>query len=445
MTPGRQLTPTLRLVRPLARGSMGSVWVADHLALGTQVAIKFMAPAYAQEPEFVARFRREVTAVAELKSPHAAQMIDHGVTDEGAPYIAMELLEGETLGTRLRRLGTLPPGEVARVVTQAAKALGRAHHLGIVHRDIKPENLFLIDVEGEPFVKVLDFGVAKRLSHGDLGITSTEAVLGTPLYMSPEQLLSSKHVDHRADLWALSVVAYQALTGKLPFAGETLGALSMAVHLAKLTPPSALRPGLPAAIDAWATRALARDPAERFGSAKELADALELAAAGTPPSAPAQVEGEAQGATPALRESGAEGPSGSGVSAQTALGPPATSRRRRWTPVAIIAGVLAGLAVVGGALAAMRWGAGEEPTKAPAAVAPAAEAEPRGPAATPVPPSKVAPPASAGTPVASASTPPAEDAAARPAANAPQPKKPAESAPAKTAPTKRPVPKDEVF
>ncbi|XYH92759.1 serine/threonine-protein kinase [Sorangium sp. So ce1128] len=283
MNPGQQVTSTLRLSRQLGKGAMGSVWVADHLALGTQVAVKFMSPAYAEQSGFVERFRREAMAAAQIKSPHVAQVFDHGVTTDGVPYIVMELLEGEDLKRRMQRLGALPPLEVTTIVSQTAKALGRAHQLGIVHRDIKPDNIFLLDVEGELFVKVVDFGVAKRVQgapQGELGMTSTGSVLGTPLYMSPEQLLSAKHVDQRADLWGLAVVAYHALTGQVPFRGETLGALSVVLHTGIFTPPSALRPELSPAIDAWMKRALALDPAARFASARQMAEALEHAVLG---------------------------------------------------------------------------------------------------------------------------------------------------------------------
>ncbi|WP_437302198.1 protein kinase domain-containing protein [Sorangium sp. So ce388] len=283
MNPGQQVTSTLRLARQLGKGAMGSVWVADHLTLGTQVAVKFMSPAYAEQSGFVERFRREAMAAAQIKSPHVAQVFDHGVTADGVPYIVMELLEGEDMKSRMQRLGALPPIEVTGIVSQTAKALGRAHQLGIVHRDIKPDNIFLLDVEGELFVKVVDFGVAKRVQgapQGDLGMTSTGSVLGTPLYMSPEQLLSAKHVDLRADLWGLAVVAYHALTGQVPFRGETLGALSVVLHTGIFTPPSALRPELSPAIDAWMKRALALDPAARFASARQMAEALEHAVLG---------------------------------------------------------------------------------------------------------------------------------------------------------------------
>lgn len=326
---------------------MGSVWVADHLALGTQVAVKFIATAYARDVEMVGRFRREASAAAQIKSPHVAQVFDHGVTAEGAPYIVLELMEGETLRSRMHRLGPLPLAEVVRIVAQAAKALGRAHQLGIIHRDIKPDNVFLLDLEGESFVKVLDFGIAKQERGGELGMTSTGSMLGTPFFMSPEQLLSSKHVDLRADLWALAVLAYQALTGVLPFTGETLGALSVAVHAGLFAPPSARHPGLPQAVDAWMTRALQRDPAARFGSARELADAL-AEAAGTPripttsvPELPssARISRETPSGT-ALSSSGAQGRT---FAAMATTGERAGRRQRG---AAVLIAAVVGLATV---------------------------------------------------------------------------------------------------
>jgi serine/threonine-protein kinase len=278
LEPGEQITPTLRLVRPLGKGGMGAVWVADHLALGTQVAVKFMAAAYAQNAGLVQRFQREAVAAAQIKSPHVAQVFDHGVMASGEPYIVMELLEGEDLGQRVRRAGPLSVGELVPVVAQVAKALTRAHQLGIVHRDIKPDNVFLVSIDGELLVKILDFGIAKHAAEGLPGMTSTGAMLGTPLYMSPEQLLSSKAVDFRSDLWSLGVVGYHALTGRVPFAGETIGSISVAVHAGVYAPASSVRSGVSGAVDAWIARALCRDPAGRFGSARELAEALEQAA-----------------------------------------------------------------------------------------------------------------------------------------------------------------------
>ncbi|MEO7328093.1 MAG: protein kinase [Minicystis sp.] len=279
LLPGRLVTESLRLVRLLGKGGMGSVWIADHLALHTQVAVKFMSAAAADDPTLVIRFEREASAAARIKSPHVVQTLDHGLmSPEGVPFIVMELLEGEDLARRLKRFGPAPMREVQAVLSQAGKALAKAHQAGIVHRDIKPDNLFLLDADGDLFVKVLDFGVAKQASDVSLGMTSTGSTVGTPHYMSPEQLLSAKHIDHRCDLWALAVVAYRMLTGRLPFRGETLGALSVALHQGVFQPASTFRPDLGPAVDAWFARALHREIDARFASVKELVDAFEQAA-----------------------------------------------------------------------------------------------------------------------------------------------------------------------
>jgi eukaryotic-like serine/threonine-protein kinase len=278
LAPGRMVTANVRLARLLRSGGMGSVWCAEHLSLGTEVAVKFMSPRYLESEDLVTRFTREATSAAQIKSPHVVQILDHGVLPEGLPFIVMELLVGEDLGQRIKRAGPLPLAEIATIVVQVGKALAKAHQAGIFHRDIKPDNIFLLEEDGEIFVKVLDFGVAKLLeaSHA---MTSTGSTVGTPFYMSPEQLLSAKHVDYQCDLWSLAVVAYRATTGQLPFHGDTLGALALKVHEAKFLPASALRGGVPPALDAWFSRAFQRNPAQRFGSLKDLVQSFVRAVA----------------------------------------------------------------------------------------------------------------------------------------------------------------------
>jgi serine/threonine-protein kinase len=284
---GVHVTENVRLTRPLGEGGMARLWVAEHLALRTEVAVKFIAPELvAQSPELVTRFNREATAVASIKSPHVVQILDHGMAEDGTPYIVMELLDGEDLGHRLDRTGSVPLADAVTIVAQVAKALGKAHAAGVIHRDIKPDNIFLVrnDDEEELFVKVLDFGVAKQTAVSSYSVvTATGTMVGTPAYMSPEQILSGKHVDLKTDLWSLGVVAYHMLTGDIPFHGETLGALCVAISKGVYKSPSQQNPALPAAIDAWVTRALAPHPDDRFGSVKEMADALRDAAAGVAP------------------------------------------------------------------------------------------------------------------------------------------------------------------
>ena len=280
LTPGYQLTSSLRLVRPLGAGGMGRVWIAEHTGLRTQVVVKFISEALASDPEARARFSREAAAASLVKSPHVVHMIDYGVLPTGA-FIAMELLEGHDLRQRMEVGGTLPPQHVASLVSQVAKALSRAHERGVVHRDIKPDNIFLSDGGGgEAFIKVLDFGVAKVDDPAQLSHTRTGAALGTPYYMSPEQMLGSKAIDYRSDLWSLGVVALEAMTGKHPFDGETVGALAMAICNKPLPVPSKIDSTLPPNLDAWFARACGRELEDRFASAKELADAFEVAVGG---------------------------------------------------------------------------------------------------------------------------------------------------------------------
>jgi serine/threonine-protein kinase len=278
------VTPKLRLVRPIAEGGMGSVWVADHLGLHAQVVVKFMAADLAHNAEAMARFSREAAAASQVKSPHVVQMLDYGVTDDNLPYIVMELLEGHDLASHLARVGKLPPPQVVAIVSQLARALVRALERGILHRDIKPSNVFLCDSgAGELFVKLLDFGIAKRLDHGLLDeSTQTGALVGSPYYMSPEQVMGDKKVDLRCDLWALGVLAYEALTGERPFYADTVGQLVLKIYQEPQPVPSKKNPALPKKLDAWFARACARESAARFANAKEMADALEAAFARTP-------------------------------------------------------------------------------------------------------------------------------------------------------------------
>ncbi len=266
---GMMAAPNIRLERVLREGGMGSVWVAEHLGLKTRVAVKFMLLQQSKSEEATTRFSREASAAAQIKSPHVVQVFDHGVNEKGMAYIVMELLEGEDLGTRLQRRGSLPLPEVTAIITQAAKAMSKAHSSGVVHRDIKPDNIFLMDVDGELFVKVLDFGVAKTTVEKAMNMTSTGVMMGTPFYMAPEQMANAKNAVPQSDLWSLAVVAYEALTGKLPFQGETVAGLAIAVERGKFQPPTEVVKGLPKAIDTWFLRVLQREPEKRFNTARE--------------------------------------------------------------------------------------------------------------------------------------------------------------------------------
>lgn len=254
---------------------MGTVWAARHEKLGTEVVVKLLTDALSSSDEARTRFAREVTTTVSVRSPHIVQILDHGLTEAGTPFLVMELLEGRDLAAALRAQGRLEPAEAVHVIRGVAAALARVHERGIVHRDIKPANVFLCnDVSPLPFVKLVDFGIAKRLE--DASVTATDALVGTPSYMSPEQLRGDP-IDHRTDLWALGVLAFHVLTGTPPFGGPSVPATIHAVVYGELPRPTNYRADLPPDVDAWCERALCRDPAGRFFDAREMAAELELA------------------------------------------------------------------------------------------------------------------------------------------------------------------------
>lgn len=276
LEPGAVINERYRLLAPLASGGMGTVWRARHLELDVDVAVKLVSAEVSRTPLAEKRFRREAQAAARLRSPHIVQVLDFG-THEGHPYLAMELLAGEDLATRLEREGRLSPEVSLRVLEGVTKALGVAHGAGIVHRDLKPANIFLEQVAGEEVVKVLDFGIAKDLrSAPDAQRTTANGVVGSPAYMSPEQVWGEE-VSSDADTWAMGVVAYECLTGENPFQHEVLAQVFDRIVKAKVQSPRELVRALPEATDAVFVRALARKASERFSSPAELLAALRAA------------------------------------------------------------------------------------------------------------------------------------------------------------------------
>jgi serine/threonine protein kinase len=272
----------LRLLRPLGQGGMGVVWAARHLALDTDVAVKFIRPERAAaDPALVTRFEREAKATARIAHPHVVQVMDYGAVDGVVPYLVMELLRGFSLADLLERGGRLSFATAKSLVQQMGSALESAHERGIVHRDVKPHNVFILqESKGYPlFVKVLDFGVAKMVRDAQVPeisatLTETGMVIGSPPYMSPEQLEGSKDVDLRSDLWSLAVILYECLTGTLPFKGSSFIAVGAAVLKGKYRPASELRTNLPASVDDWFAKALCLDPDGRFQSAGEMVAAF---------------------------------------------------------------------------------------------------------------------------------------------------------------------------
>ncbi|HMR10074.1 MAG TPA: protein kinase, partial [Polyangiaceae bacterium] len=309
---GAVLAGKYRLVAPLGSGGMGTVWRADHLVLHSPVAVKVLNERAQDSAHGPTRFLREAQAAAALRSPHVVQILDVGM--EGTvPFIVMEMLEGESLAARLRRVGRLDLATTTQVVTETARALHKAHEAGIVHRDLKPDNIFLVRDVDRDIVKVLDFGIAKLVEQMEVEqLTGTGSVLGTPHYMSPEQARGRREVDHRTDLWALGVIAYECTTGRRPYDSHALGDLLMQICTEDAAPPSGAG-GLPAELDSFMARALARDPAQRFGSALEMADSFARLAGVGPMTQPAayaplgSAQGAAQGAVQGAVQGAAQG------------------------------------------------------------------------------------------------------------------------------------------
>jgi len=445
---GRVLSQRWRLVDELGRGGMGAVWRAEHLELGTPAAVKLIDPSIASSDAAVARFKREAQAAATLRSTHVVQILDYGV-DQNTPFIAMELLDGESLAERIVRLGRLSPEMTSTIMTHTARAVGRGHEAGVVHRDLKPDNIYVVTEDDQEICKVLDFGIAKHTADGfgstNTPQTQTGAMLGTPFYMSPEQASGKKQVDHRTDIWAMAVIAFECLVGRRPFEGQTLGALLLAICTEDPPIPSQCG-AVPAGFDQWFARGVARDPDQRFASAREAALALQTlctpdpsrdALASAPDAAaqvtasgahfwgapgPASTTGAATHAVTAPTPGAGVPPTGPGWVGDSAVVhstaeqmPPSAlsvAGLPRRSGAALLLSAVAALAVLGAGAAALLWlRSGEDP---------ASGAVPSSEAVTPVASTMAAPAADLGEekPAAEASAEPAAKKAPAPEASA---------------------------
>jgi serine/threonine protein kinase len=261
--------------RILGQGGMGTVFEARHIRLGQRVAIKVLGSALREYPELVERFEREARACGSLTSTHAVRVFDIDATEDGTPFIVMELLAGRDLSTIVERDGPQPVARAVRWIIEACDAIAEAHRLGIIHRDIKPSNLFLTDVEGRSLVKVLDFGIAKRVStKKEAQITQAVAPLGTPQYMSPEQVRCAKDVDVRTDVWSLGVTLYEMVCGQTPFAHDSASACIASIAADPVPDPRTFRPDLSDAFVEVLMKALAKRAEGRFQTVEELVSAL---------------------------------------------------------------------------------------------------------------------------------------------------------------------------
>ena len=279
LSPNQILANKYKLVRRLGEGGMGCVWIADHLHLERQVAIKVISNRVISDPTIRDRFEVEARATAKVESPHVVQVLDYDYTESGQPFLVLELLVGETLEQRISREGVLSLSDARALMKQATHALAEAHRSEILHRDIKADNLFIV-ARDDLFVKLLDFGIAihrDRASNPDHTNPAELSPIGTPLYMSPEQTLALGNVDERSDLYSLAVCMYYALTCDFPFCADTLAVLAFAQQREDFVLPSAHRPELGPAIDAFFLRALSFHSEDRFSSAEKMFEAFEKA------------------------------------------------------------------------------------------------------------------------------------------------------------------------
>ena len=277
MNEGDILAGKYRVEKVLGEGAMGVVVAAMHVHLGERVALKFLKPELAGNQEVVARFLREAQAAVRIKGEHIARVSDVGTLESGAPYMVMEYLIGSDLGAVIEKRGKLDIPHAVDCVIQACDALAEAHSLGIVHRDLKPSNLFLTArPDGSALVKVLDFGIAKLLNSDPTKpqLTANGAVIGSPVYMSPEQLLGKKTVDARSDVWQLGVILYELVSGECPFDGKSMADIMLAIGVHPAKPLRQVRPDAPAELEALIARCLEKDAAKRLPDVAALAEGL---------------------------------------------------------------------------------------------------------------------------------------------------------------------------
>jgi serine/threonine protein kinase len=458
---GQLIEGKYRIVRLIGEGGMGAVYEGENVRIGKRVAIKVLHAGYTENKEVLQRFEREAQAAGRIGNEHILEVFDLGSFSNGDHYIVMELLDGEPLSSRIKRLTRVSPFELAPLTRQMLEGLQAAHDAGIYHRDLKPDNIFILRQRGgrPDFVKIIDFGISKfqPLSGDGMKMTRTGAVMGTPYYMSPEQASGSQEADHRSDLYSVGVIMFEAVTGQVPFEAATFNQLMFKIVLSDVPRPESFVPDLDPAFASLISKAMARDVTQRFQTAKDFMDAIDAwmksgTAVTVPPTAdPAAAallpEGARVSAATLQQLSGqGHGTRGNFSTSQVDAVPMKKSNG------ALIFAIVGGVVLLGGGLAFALLGgqkgepsaAAEPPPAVSAAPPPAAPAA--APAATPSPviepvatPS-AAPPASASTPVAAAPAAPAAKPAAARAPSRPAPR-PTSKAPASPAPAKPTAPK----
>ena len=439
--PGSVLLGKYRVDRVIGVGGMGAVVGAHHLQLDERVAIKFLLPEMIKHDEIVQRFLREARAAIKIRSEHCVRVFDVGRLENGAPYMVMEFLEGQDLG-EVGAAGSrqLPIADVVDWVLQASEALAEAHAIGIVHRDLKPANLFLTRrADGTPCVKVLDFGISKQAASGaDAGVTKTQAVLGSPRYMSPEQMRSTKDVDPRSDIWALGAVVYELVAGVPPFDGETVTALFAAILQDDPKPLGAWRPDVSPALEAAVRGCLEKDRNRRYASIAHFASALAPFGSPTarasaerigrvlgvrapaPPIAPTVLQQEGQGYSQS-RVTGSPAMAAT-TNRAVATSPQAVTSAAvplKSSPVMVVVAAAATLLVIAGVVGLVAFRHPRDPGPSTAASPPATATAGQGTIAAVAPAALGAPPPSASVPTVAIAPPlvPPEPPSTPPAAN----------------------------
>jgi hypothetical protein len=365
--PGQVLDGKYRIVRLIGEGGMGAVFEGENVRINRRVAIKVLHGAALSNAETVQRFEREAQAAGRIGSDHILEILDLGVLADGERYMVMEFLAGQTLTQRIVQHGRLTPRQVTPLMRQVLVGLGAAHAAGIIHRDLKPDNLFILKERSgiRDYVKIIDFGISKfNALGGDMSMTRTGAVMGTPYYMSPEQAKGSGKVDARSDLYAIGVILYEAVAGQVPFLADTFNELMFKIVLSDPKPLLEVVPDLDPRFAAIVSKAMARDADQRYQSAAEMVeafDALALTFAGTgagngawtavPVGAPAEL--------PPAQPMTSTGQATQGAFATSQQAVPAASAPTKRSGAAIAAAIGA-LVLVGGAFGAYQAFGGKE-------------------------------------------------------------------------------------
>ena len=278
METGQVIEGKYRITTLIGEGGMGAVYSGENIRIHRKVAIKVLHAAFTENKEVVSRFEREAQAAGRIGNDHIMEVLDLGTLENGDLFLVMEFLDGEPLSSRVSSRGRLSPQEVAPLIRQALVGLGAAHQAGIIHRDLKPDNLFILHEKAgqKDFVKIIDFGISKfQPMGGEMSMTRTGAMMGTPYYMSPEQATGSRDIDARSDIYAMGVIMYECLTGAVPFDATTFNQLLFKIALSEPPPLASVVPNMDPAFASIVAKAMARDVDHRFQSADELIGAMD--------------------------------------------------------------------------------------------------------------------------------------------------------------------------